>query len=179
MLTGVKVITIACKCVFYRQEHMQRGVPWKWNLEVLKCKNEIYQTIELKEKVRKLAHLSSHHVYSQNWGHKNVKSGYSSFVFSVHDSKVSLTVWANYLGASQRFSLVLSGNSMDYWILMGISKMSTLENAGFQYFFCWVNSNPKVYHSWKNSGNSVGFFTFIFPNRLFFFLFFFFFCCHH
>ena len=86
---------------------------------------------------------------------------------------MSLTVWANYLGASERFYLVLSGNSMDYWILMGISKMSTLENAGFQYFFCWVNSNPKVYHSWKNSGNSIGFFTCIFPNRLFFLLFFF------
>ena len=31
--------------------------------------------------------------------------------------------------------------------------------------FCWLNSNPKAYHSWKNS---VGFFICICPNREFF-----------
>ena len=61
----------------------------------------------------KLGHLADCHVYSRNYGHKNVKSGFSSFAFSVDNSKVSLTVWAKYLGASERSYLVLSENSMD------------------------------------------------------------------
>ena len=143
MLTGLKVTSLACRCVFYRTEHMQRGVPLNWNLKVLKWENEIYQTIKLKEYMRKLGHLSSYRVYSQNYGHKNVKSGSSSFVFSVNDSKLSLTVWVKYLGASKRSYLVLSENSLDYWILMAISKMSTLENAGFQYLFADLTVTTK------------------------------------
>ena len=75
----------------------------------------------------KLGHLSGYPVYSRNYGYKNVKRGSSSFVFSVDDRKVSLTVWSKYLGASET-----SGNSMDCSLLMVISKMSTLENGGFQ-----------------------------------------------
>ena len=59
----------------------------------------------------KLGHLSDYHVYSRNYGHK---SGFSSFVFPVDNSKVSLTVWAKYLGASEISYLVLSENSMDW-----------------------------------------------------------------
>ena len=55
--------------------------------------------------MRKVGHLSG---YSRNYGHKSVKSG-----SSVDDSKVSLTVLAKYLGASERSYLVLSENSMD------------------------------------------------------------------
>ena len=44
---------------------------------------------------------------------KMPKSGSSSFVFSVDDNKVSLTVWAKYLDASERSYLFLSENSMD------------------------------------------------------------------
>ena len=51
-----------------------------------------FEDIEMRKLMRKLGHLSGYHVYSQNYGHKNVKSGSSSFVFSVDDSKVSLTV---------------------------------------------------------------------------------------
>ena len=47
-----------------------------------------------------------------SYGHENVKSD-SSFVFSADDSKVSVTVWAKYLGASERSYLVLSENAMD------------------------------------------------------------------
>ena len=43
MLTGFKVSAVACKCAFYRQEHNAKGDP------ILKCKNEIYQRIELKD----------------------------------------------------------------------------------------------------------------------------------
>ena len=63
--------------------------------------------------MRKLGHLSGYPVYSQNYGHKNVKSDSSSFAFSVDDRKVSLTVWAKYLGTSERSYLVLSENPMD------------------------------------------------------------------
>ena len=63
--------------------------------------------------MRKLVHMSGYHVYSRNYGHKNVKSGSSYFSFSVDDSKVSLTVWAKYLGESERSYLVLSENFMD------------------------------------------------------------------
>ena len=37
--------------------------------------------------MRKLGHLSAYHVYSENYGHKNVKSGSLSFLLSVDDSK--------------------------------------------------------------------------------------------
>ena len=70
--------------------------------------------------MRKLGHLSAYHVYSENYGHKNVKSGSLSFLLSVDDSKVSLTVCAKYLGASEKSYLVLSKN------FMVISNTSTL-----------------------------------------------------
>ena len=63
--------------------------------------------------MRKLGHLSGYHVYSQNDGHKNIKRGSSSFEFPVDNSKVSLTGWIRYLGASERSYLVLSESSMD------------------------------------------------------------------
>ena len=63
--------------------------------------------------MRKLGHLSGCRDYFRNYGHKNVKSASSSFVFSVDDSKVSFTVRAKYLGASERSYLVLSENSID------------------------------------------------------------------
>ena len=82
-------------------------------------------------------------------------------MLSVDDSEVSPTVWAKYLGASERSYLVLSENFMDCWILMVINKMSTFENAAFQYFFfADLTVTPK--HTWKNS---VGFFIYICPNR--------------
>ena len=78
-------------------------------------------------------HLSGYQVYYV-YSHENIKSGSSSFVYSADDSKASLTVWAKYLGESERSYLFLSENAMDYWMLMVVSKMSTLKNAGFQYF---------------------------------------------
>ena len=46
ILKGLKVLFLARKCVFYRPELniMQGGI-----FKVLKCKNEIYQWVELKE----------------------------------------------------------------------------------------------------------------------------------
>ena len=105
----------------------------KWNIP-----NDRAKTVD-----EKLGHLSGYHIYSWNYGHKNVKSSSSSFVFSVDDSKMSRTVSAKYVGASERSYIVLSENSMDCWILMVINKMSTLENAGFQYFFADLTVTPK------------------------------------
>ena len=35
MLTGLKVSSLACKCVFYRPEHNAKGVPMEMNFEDL------------------------------------------------------------------------------------------------------------------------------------------------
>ena len=50
VVTGMKVSPLACKCVFYKPEHKAKGGGTSWNriLKVLKCRNEIYQRIELK-----------------------------------------------------------------------------------------------------------------------------------
>ena len=50
MLTGFKVLPLACKCAFHRPEYnVKGGTPWNCILKILKCRNEIYQWIELKE----------------------------------------------------------------------------------------------------------------------------------
>ena len=57
MLIGLKVSSLACKCVFYRREHnAKEGRTLRnWILKVLKYKNEIYQQqIELKEYMKKM-----------------------------------------------------------------------------------------------------------------------------
>ena len=46
MLTGLKVSSFPCKCVFYRPEHNAKR---NLILKVLKCKNEAHQQIEFKE----------------------------------------------------------------------------------------------------------------------------------
>ena len=48
MLTGLKMSSLACKCLFYRPEDNVKGEP-DGILKILKCKNEIDQRIELKE----------------------------------------------------------------------------------------------------------------------------------
>ena len=114
---------------FYRPEHMQRGLYtteiWKyWNAK-LKYTNEQSS----KGRWENWGHLSGYHVYSQNYDHENAKSGSSSFVFSADDSKVSLKILTKYLGASERFDLVLSESAMECWILIVIRKLLILEDA--------------------------------------------------
>ena len=48
--------SLTCKCVFYRPEHNTKGDHMKLSFEGLKCKNEIYQRIELKEQM--ISHIS-------------------------------------------------------------------------------------------------------------------------
>ena len=50
MLTGLKVSSLAFKCAFYRTEQNAKGgQPRSLIFKFLKCKNEIYQLIELKK----------------------------------------------------------------------------------------------------------------------------------
>ena len=50
MLTGLKMLSLICKCVFYRPEHNAKrghhGIEFR---RFLNAKNEIYQRIEFKE----------------------------------------------------------------------------------------------------------------------------------
>ena len=67
MLTTLKVSSLACKCVFYRPEQnaMERLHGTEF-FKVLKCKNEIYQRIELiKIKMRSFPELWS--LKCQKW----------------------------------------------------------------------------------------------------------------
>ena len=67
MLTGLKILFLASKCVFYGPEHNAQGKPHgiefqrSWNA---KSEDD---------------YLSSYHDYSQSYGHKNVKK--DSFLY--------------------------------------------------------------------------------------------------
>ena len=60
---------------------------------------------------------------------------FSFFVFSADDSKKSVAVPLKYFSEPGRCYLALLENAMDY--CSTISKMSTLENTGFRFFFCF------------------------------------------
>ena len=117
---------------------------WKWNIPTDRT-----QKVDEKNVIICLSCLIL------SYGHENVKSD-SAFIFSTDDSKVSVTVWAKYLRASERSYSVLSENVMDCWTLMVISKTSTLENAIF--FISTLNisqtATPKHTIFWKNSERS-------------------------
>ena len=53
MLARLKVSSLACISVFYRPEDNAKGGS-RIILKVFKCRNEIYQRIELKEQMRKM-----------------------------------------------------------------------------------------------------------------------------
>ena len=68
MLTGLKVSSLTCKCVFYRPEHNAKGGTELWR----SWDAEIKSTNEQSSKSRweKWSHLSmSIYVYSQSYGH--------------------------------------------------------------------------------------------------------------
>ena len=69
-LSGLKVLSLACKCVFYRAKHNAKGEPMELNFEVL----EVEKWNILTDKAQQLdekncIHLSIYHVYSQSYGH--------------------------------------------------------------------------------------------------------------
>ena len=53
MITDLKVLFLAYKCVFYRQKHNAKGDPMNCILMILKCKNKIHKWIQLNEYEKK------------------------------------------------------------------------------------------------------------------------------
>ena len=69
MLTGLKVSSLTCKCVFYRTELNVKGGggdPIELILKVLTLNKP--KDRKFKEEMKKWGHLSSYHVYFQNYG---------------------------------------------------------------------------------------------------------------
>ena len=97
MLTGMKVSSLARKCVFYRSTLTGKWGPYGIEIKFLKFKTEMYQRIELKDYVRGVIRL-------------NVKNG-SFYVPSARSSKISVPVWARHLNAFERLYLALSENN--------------------------------------------------------------------
>ena len=54
MLTGLKVSSLHVNVYFTDENIIQNEDPMELNFKVLKCKNEIYQRIELEEQMRKM-----------------------------------------------------------------------------------------------------------------------------
>ena len=80
---------------------MQVGNPMELNLEgLVNAKMKYINWQSSKSRWEKWGHLSSYHVYLQNYDLNN-KNG-SFFVFSVDDSKKLDTVWEKYFDAAER-----------------------------------------------------------------------------
>ena len=58
MLTGLKVLFLVRKCVFYRPELTGKSGPHGTENKFLKFQTELYQRIELKEYMRKMGSWS-------------------------------------------------------------------------------------------------------------------------
>ena len=119
MLTGLQVLSLACKCVFHGPEHNAKG----------------RESIELNFERLKNQHLNVPTNRAQRVDEKNrftclvitftsrikvikmSKSGSLFELFADGRKKSVSTVWEKYLSASERSHSLLSENAMDYWIL--------------------------------------------------------------
>ena len=110
MLTGLKVPSLKCKCVSYRPEHNANG-NFEF-LEMLKRNITTVRTQRVDEKKKKVSFFQVSCLLSALWSLKC--QIWPIFVFSA-DGKNS--VWAKYLGASEKSYLGLSENAMDYRVL--------------------------------------------------------------
>ena len=97
-------------CILQTRTYPKEG-PMELKFKVMKIKYTNGESS--KSRSTNWGHLSGYQVYYV-YSHENIKNGSSSFVYSADDSKVSLTVWAKYLGESERSYLFLSENAMDY-----------------------------------------------------------------
>ena len=89
--------------------------PWNWILKALKCRNEIYLRIQLKEQMGKWSHLSIYYVYLRVVVIKILKMTHFLYFLLVTDSKKLVTVWvkySEYLTALERSYWVFSENGM-------------------------------------------------------------------
>ena len=106
---------MTCECVFC-----------KLIFEGLKCRNEIYQRIELiasmKKKKKKNAVICLVTVFiSRVMLIKMSKMAHFFLLllllFSADDSKKSVSGWVTYFSESESSYLILFENTMDYWLL--------------------------------------------------------------
>ena len=73
MLTGLKVLSLVRKCVFYRQELTENSGPHGTETKFLKFKTEMYQRIELKEYMRKMGSFVQSCLLPDLWSLKRQK----------------------------------------------------------------------------------------------------------
>ena len=103
MLTGLKVSSLVCKCIFYRSEHNAMGDCMKLNcegLEIQKWNIPMNRAEKLDEKngVTCLVTMFAAAVMVFEMS----KNGLF-FVFSADNSKILVTVWARYLSAPREY----------------------------------------------------------------------------
>ena len=95
MLTVLKVSSLASKCVCYRPENKQRGIPTQLNFEGPEIQNgnmpaDSIQIVDEKNRVICLVIISPRVMI--------IKMS----IFSAGNGNKSVTVWAKYLGAPER-----------------------------------------------------------------------------
>ena len=95
---------------------MQSGESIKLNFEGLQMQKWNITKNRAQKVDKKLGSFVYFDVYPWSYGHQNVKSGLF-FVSSTDDSKKSVTVWAKYFSAPQRFYMALLENAIHYWSL--------------------------------------------------------------
>ena len=95
MLTGLKVSSLACKCIFYRQEHNAKGggheIEKPWNAKMTFANGE-------NSSIRCIKWVICRVIIFTLWVKVIKMSKTAHFVyFFAYDSKILVTVWAKYL----------------------------------------------------------------------------------
>ena len=101
MLTGLKMSSVACKCVFYRSEHNAKSGPMELNFHGPEMQKRNIPTGRAHEQMKKFDHLPSYHVISRVMVIKMSKIAHF-FVFSADGGKKSVTVCVRYLSSFRK-----------------------------------------------------------------------------
>ena len=138
MLTGLKVLSLECKCAFWRPEHNTKGDPMELNLEGLEMQKwniltDMDQRLDEKNVVIYLVIKFALRIMVINIS----KIAHFIFFFSDGSPKI-VPVWAKYLSTTERACWVFSENGMVYRLwscrLLDIEGRNTSEH-------CWVSGN--------------------------------------
>ena len=111
MITGLKVLSSACNCVFYRPRHTAWRDPKELNFEGLDIQKrniptDSAQRVDEKNGVICLVVMFASRVMAIKM------SKMAHLLFSADDSKKLVTVWARYLSVTKTAYRVLSENRM-------------------------------------------------------------------